>query len=123
MSAEPAKRPDDESLPATAAICRRVWTRHASSRPLPRRLCIADTDQPFEAWILDVSVGGLGLVTSEPLPANTLLLVELETCSRSKPLKLLATVMYCQPTSEGEYRHGCQFIKPPSQQQLRDLLQ
>ena len=49
--------------------------------------------------------------------------VELETCSRSKPLKLLATVMYCQPTSEGEYRHGCQFVKPLSQQQLRDLLQ
>ena len=84
---------------------------------------MADTDAPFEAWVLDVSVGGLGLVSSESLPLDTLLLVELETCTRAAPLKVLATVVYCQPTAEGEYRHGCQFITPLTKEQLRDLLQ
>ena len=40
-----------------------------------------------------------------------------------EPLKMLASVLYCQPTAEGEFRHGCQFVTPLSEQQLRDVLQ
>ena len=122
MATTPTGRSGEHALPA-AAVCRRVWDRHASSRPLPRRLSVADTDVPFEAWVLDVSVGGLGLVSSESLPLGTLLQIELETHTRAAPLKTLAKIVYCQPTPEGEYRYGCQFVTPLTKEQLRDLLQ
>ena len=50
-------------------------------------------------------------------------MIELETQARAEPLKMLASVLYCQPTAEGEFRHGCQFVTPLSEQQLRDVLQ
>ena len=84
---------------------------------------MADTHAPVQAWILDVSVGGVGLVTSEALDIGSLLMIELETQARAEPLKMLASVLYCQPTAEGEFRHGCQFVTPLSEQQLRDVLQ
>jgi c-di-GMP-binding flagellar brake protein YcgR len=113
-----------ETPPIATADSKRIWARYASSRPLPRRLDVADSRTPLEAWILDLSAGGIGLLVNQPQPLGTLLHVELETCPAVAPLKLWAHVVHCQAAEvEGEFRLGCQFVTALSEGDLQVLLQ
>ena len=114
-----------ETTPADSADSRRVWARYLSSRPLPRRLDVADTKMPLEAWVLDLSAGGIGLLVDQPQPAGTLLHIELETCPTAAPLKVCAHVVHCQAVSQGkdEFRLGCQFVTALTESDLQVLLQ
>jgi hypothetical protein len=112
-----------ETTPADTANSRRVWARYLSSRPLPRRLDVADSQTPLEAWILDLSAGGVALLVDQPQPVGTLLHIELETCPTAAPLKLWAHVAHCQPSGESEFRLGCQFVTTLNESDLQVLLQ
>jgi c-di-GMP-binding flagellar brake protein YcgR len=114
-----------ESDATTSTASRRVWARYSSSRPLPRRLTVADTNAPLEAWILDLSAGGIGLLVMEYQEPGLQLQIELETCPQAAPLKLLAKVVYCKPADEDrrEHRLGCRFVNPLSECDLQALLQ
>jgi hypothetical protein len=103
----------------------RIWARYSSTRPLPRRLAVAGTYAPLEAWILDLSAGGVGLLVGEPQKVGVLLHVELETCPEAAPLKLLANVIHCEPVGQdgNEFRIGCKFVTPLSECDLQILLQ
>jgi hypothetical protein len=102
---------------------RRVWARHSSTRPFPRRLRVADSQTDLDAWILDLSAGGLGLLVSEAVAVGTLLQVELETCPEAAPIQGWASVVHCQPTEDGEFRLGCQFVATLTDDDLHILLQ
>jgi hypothetical protein len=113
-----------ETPPIAVADSKRIWARYVSSRPLPRRLDVADSHTPLEAWILDLSAGGIGLLVNQPQPLGTLLQVELETCPAVAPLKLWAHVIHCQAAETvGEFRLGCQFVTALSEGDLQVLLQ
>ena len=112
-----------ETAPADTVDSRRVWARYVSSRPLPRRLDVADTNMPLEAWILDLSAGGIGLLVDQPQPLGTLLHIELETCPTAAPLTLWAHVAHCQPVDAGEFRLGCQFVTALTESDMQVLLQ
>jgi hypothetical protein len=109
--------------PTDVATSRRNSARQPSSRPLPRRLCAGDAREQLDAWILDLSVNGIGLVVDKPVEVGTLLLLELETCPQAAPLTVWANVVHCQPTGDGEYRIGCQFVTPLADDDLEVLLQ
>ena len=113
-----------ETTATDAADSKRIWARYVSSRPLPRRLDVADSHTPLEAWILDLSAGGIGLLVNQPQPLGTLLQIELETCPAAAPLNLWANVVRCQAAdAEGEFRLGCQFVTALSEGDLQVLLQ
>lgn len=114
-------QPFDPTAPTK--VSKRAWARYSAQRPLPRRLCCADTSENLDAWILDLCAGGVGLVLGEAMAAGTLLLLELETCPLAPPVETLATVLYCQPTGDGEFRVGCRFIAPLTPDQVEILLQ
>ena len=101
--------PLHETAATDAAASRRVWARYASSRPLPRFLTVADTHTLLEAWILDLSAGGVGLLVTEPQQTGLLLHIELETHPAALPLNLWAQVVHCQAVGAGEFRLGCRF--------------
>jgi hypothetical protein len=101
---------------------RRIRARYASTRPLPRSLRTADSQETLGAWILDLSIGGIGLVVETPLALGTVLFVELETCPQAAPLVLWADVVHCQAIGENEYRLGCEFVVPLSEDDLHVLL-
>jgi hypothetical protein len=108
---------------ATAsAEARRQFERYLSTRPFPRRLRLADSLTPLDGWIVDLSVAGTGLLVDVPVPAETLLILELETRPDAKPLKVWAHVVFCQPMGNGEFRLGCQFAMPLDDSDLKAIL-
>jgi len=95
---------------SNVAVSRRISARYPSSRPLPRRLCAGDGGEDLDAWILDLSTNGIGLLIDRRLEPGTLLTIELETCPPAAPLTVWAKVLHSQATADGEYRTGCQFV-------------
>jgi hypothetical protein len=89
---------------------------------LPRRLSTIDGQAIPEAWIIDLSAGGIGLLVDAPQAVGSQLRVELEACPQAAPVRAVATVMHCQPT-DGEYRLGCRFTTPLTESDLQVLLQ
>jgi hypothetical protein len=111
-----------ETTPTPVASDRRTWERWGSARPIPRRIHRVDNLQPLEAWILDLSCGGLALLVPSPLPTDTLLFVELESLPEASPVKVWANVVRCEPDPGGEWVVGCELVNPLSEKQLESLL-
>jgi hypothetical protein len=112
-----------DSAPKDLPRTRRVWARYPSTRPLPRRLSVGTSSSSVDAWVTDLSAGGMGLTVGEALPAGTLLLIELETQPQATPLQLWASVVRCRPQTDGEFHVGCEFLSPLRETDLQALLQ
>lgn len=72
--------------------------------------------------LLDVSTGGVGLLVDRSFPAGTSLLIRLPTARRGWESHLVR-VRRCEPTEDGRFLLGCQFIKPLAPEQLRAHLE
>ncbi len=73
------------------------------------------------AWLCDLSATGLGLETDRELPQRTPIRVRVLVPGR-EPLEARARFIWQQPHgSDGRYRSGCRFIKPPAE--TRTVLQ
>ncbi len=107
---------------ASLADNRRAYERCASTRPFPRRIYNVEDFRPLDAWILDVSCGGLALLLPHPLPLETILFVELETVPEATPVKVWASVLRCQKCETGEWLVGCELINRLSKARLETLL-
>jgi hypothetical protein len=114
--------PQGETTPTPAAAERRTWERWGSARPIPRRIYRVDDLKPLEAWILDLSCGGLALLVPNPLDMGALLFVELESLPEASPVKVWAHVMRCEPVEGDEWVVGCEVVNPLSEKQLESLL-
>jgi hypothetical protein len=99
-----------------------VWERLACTRPIPRRLILEPNHELNGGWVVDVSIGGLGLLVDVPLEPGEVLSVELESQPRCAPLVLRARVVRTQHLPEGDWLLGCQFLEPMREEDLEDLL-
>jgi hypothetical protein len=96
------------SNPATAD--RRARARLESTRPIPRRIYLVETLEPLDAWIVDLSERGVGLVVSRPLPLGAVLFIELESAPDEAPVKVWAEVVRCAAAEDTNWVVGCEFI-------------
>ncbi|HYT91923.1 MAG TPA: PilZ domain-containing protein [Gemmataceae bacterium] len=106
----------------TATQEQRAWPRSESARPLPRRIYLVDDFQPLDAWIVDVSQGGLTLLLARPLGAGTLLFIELESAPEAEPVKVWASIVRCAATSDTDWLLGCEFVNRLSEAELTAVL-
>jgi hypothetical protein len=91
--------------------------RRAAARRSGRqvRVLVSDAEAkaiPYEAWILDRSIGGLGLIVHRQIALDTILSVRTSNSPETIPW-VQVRVVCCQ----GEKDHwelGCQFLKTPS---------
>lgn len=78
-------------------------------------------DQPLlRAWVLDRSIGGLGLLSDQPLQPGTVLKVRPTDAPNTTPWTDVS-VRSCRPTddtSDNRYDVGCQFVGTPNWNQL-----
>lgn len=92
---------------------RRGSTRRAGT---PVSVLIADpsrTAQPYEGYVVDRSVGGLGLEVSTEVAAGTVLSLRPSQAAPMIPW-VQVQVRYCKKTRDA-WRLGCRFIRvPPS---------
>jgi hypothetical protein len=70
-----------------------------------------DKDPSWDAWVLERSIGGLGLLVESEFPQGTILKVFPVSVSQSAPWVDIE-VKSCRPGEDG-YELGCQFVKTP----------
>src|SRR5262245_41305634 len=117
-----AEHPSSQANADTETWEQRAWPRSESARPLPRRIYIVDNFQPLDAWLVQVSQGGLTVLLSRPLAAETLLFIELESAPEARPVKVWATIVRCTATSDTDWLLGCEFVNRLSEAELRAVL-
>jgi hypothetical protein len=74
------------------------------------------------ASVSNISAMGIGLVVSRPLAVGSLLSLELKRADGQRVLTMLASIVRAQPTPEGNWTLGCNFIGELSEATLRSLV-
>jgi hypothetical protein len=73
------------------------------------------------ARVLNISLGGIGLVADRPIAAGALLNLELHSADGRAERTLLACVVHVSSRSSGEWVLGCSFIRELSEADLAAL--
>jgi hypothetical protein len=119
--ADPPRTPNGAArLPQTSE--RRAWVRYP-----PRRLEILwhlfgmKPPEPRSARIQDISTQGVGLIVDRSFAQGSVLVLRFPGSSLdSRPI--LVRVKHLQPLSDGEFKVGCTFVVPLSDEQLAELV-
>ena len=77
-----------------------------------------------ERWpllIRDVSVTGIGVVLARRFEPKTEVAVECPSGSNGATEQLPARVIHVEPAGAGHWIHGCEFVRPLADEQLRSL--
>lgn len=69
--------------------------------------------EPQKAVVVDISVGGMGLVAPIFFPKNALLDIRFDASifDFDRPAKIIGEVRYCRPTNDGKYRVGVKYVE------------
>jgi hypothetical protein len=118
----PESDPLQQHSETTATADRRALARADSTRPFPRRCYLVATLEPIDAWIVNLSQGGVALLLTRPLPVGALLFLELESAPDRAPLKVWADVVRCSEGDQDNWQVGCMFVNPLSADDLESTL-
>lgn len=95
---------------------RRAAPRRAGNH-IEVQILLSGTEQPARrGWILDRSIGGIGLLTEEPFEPGQLLRVRPREAPNTTPWTDVS-VRTCRPY-DSQHEVGCQFIGTPNWNQL-----
>src|SRR5262245_48272026 len=120
----------ERSVPLEAEITllqRHQWIKR---RGEPRYQCgpatagrVADRrgENPRRVWVLNLSLGGAGLLDSQPIESDTLLVVHLRA-AKEHFYQLPARVVHCTRQVNGEWLIGVEFADKLSLDDLEALL-
>lgn len=107
---------------------RRVSVRYACAVPTQcnRSTSIhaeeAERQDSWEATVKDLSVGGIGILTSRRFEVGTVLMVDLRTPDQRPVQGLEVRVGRVKRVARGNWFHGCTFARRLAQEELRQLL-
>jgi hypothetical protein len=119
MHVNPHREPGDDRPPTPAD--RRASVRYRCEKTAVGRAFIASSYRSVSARVVDLSVGGVGLVVDQPLEIGTRLHVELDGPA-SIPLELVAEIRNSVQQPDGSWRCGCELVWQLSEDEVRFLL-
>jgi c-di-GMP-binding flagellar brake protein YcgR len=74
------------------------------------------------AWVLDLSLGGIGLLLSRAIEPGTQIVVHLKNATRDKVYQLTARICHATRQPDGDWILGCEFIEKLTDDQMDALL-
>jgi hypothetical protein len=101
---------------------RRRAKRLAPGQATPCVVKVPDEDRELPARVQNLSVGGLGVLTTDSLPVNASLQIVLINGPHTYALTVGARVARCFRAVKGDYYLGCQFSKPLTYDELAPFL-
>jgi hypothetical protein len=101
---------------------RRLATRHPRTFEILWQNVGHITSERTTGTVEDISQTGVALRVDRPFPLKEILVLRLPTATQGWGTHLVR-IMYCQQISEAEYKLGCQFHKPLSEEQLEQHLE
>ena len=100
----------------------RATVRYQCPPAMPGRVILVE-DQEFQrAWIQDLSLGGVGLNMTRPLPLGTFVIVQVKSPITKKLYELAARVAHATARPNGEWLVGCEFTTHLNRDDLDALL-
>ena len=107
-------------LPQRAASNRRASVRYQCGLATPGRLLLADGQEWQRAWVLDLSLGGVGLLLSRSLEQGSEVIVVLKSATQT--FELAARVCHSSRQQDGDWIVGCEFAKKLTHEERDALL-
>jgi hypothetical protein len=98
----------------------RASVRYRCAPATSGKLYVADDQEYQQAWIMNLSKTGVGLVSPRPLPAGVLLTIRMRGAKGS--VDLTAHVVHCTSQSPNEWLIGCELLQPLQDEVLDTLL-
>lgn len=101
---------------------RRAWVRYP-----PRRLEMLwhlfgmKPPEQRQARLQDISTQGVGLIVDRSFPQGSVLVLRFPNSSVEQR-SILVRVKHLQPLPNGEFKAGCTFVVPLSNEQLAELI-
>lgn len=101
---------------------RRASIRYRCAPATIGKIFAAD-DQEFQrAWIINLSLSGIGIQIGRPIDAGRIVIVTMKTNDGAKTIEMPALVMHCSALPQGEWYIGCQLTTHLSPEELDQLL-
>jgi hypothetical protein len=100
---------------------RRASVRYQCGPATPGRVLV-DGHEWQRAWVIDLSLGGVGLLLSRPLELHSELVVVLKSEVLKKVFELTARVCHAVRQVDGDWIVGCEFADKLTEDQLDALL-
>lgn len=108
-----------------AAIERRAWVRYSSNWEASCQGKGSLKDAGWPGKVIDISLGGVGLILRHRFPPGAPLTVELKSASGKSPRTLSVRVMHSRPVIvEGDacWLVGCAFTRNLTEEELAEFL-
>ena len=97
---------------------RRATGAYRCVTPRPGRAFLANANQTLQARIVDMSLGGIGLILDRALEPMTLVRVELGMGGNDLQVDLAAHICHVTELEDGRWRFGCEWVRPLTQDEL-----
>jgi hypothetical protein len=118
-----SKVPLPEPAPAEgSASNRRATVRYHCAPATPGRVLLVEKQEMQRAWVLDLSLTGVGLLVPRPLAAGLLIVVRMQATLGEKVYELPARVAHSTREPGGDYVVGCELITRLTPEELDALL-
>ncbi len=103
-------------------IKRRVEPRYQCGPATAARVADRCGQNLKRVWVLNLSLSGAGLLMSEPLAADTLIVIHLKSAAQGRFYEVPARVVHSTAQVNGEYVIGCEFSGKIDPDDLEALL-
>jgi hypothetical protein len=103
-------------------IKRRAEPRYQCGPATPGRVADRCGDSPRRVWVLNLSVGGAGLLVTQPLDADAHIVLHLRSAVKERFYELPARVVHSTKQVNGEWVVGCEFADKLNADDLEALL-
>jgi PilZ domain len=100
---------------------RRVYIRRPCGGQTSARVA-AGSKRPRQARIQDISLGGVALVSRQPIRVGTRLLIQVKNEDLGIAYDLSARVVHATPKTRAQWILGCEFARALSEPELETLL-
>lgn len=114
--------PPDTVAKLAAKSNRRATFRYRCAPATIAKVYSSDDHEFQRAWILDLSLQGIGMQFTRPIDTGRRIIVTMKSNDGTKTFELSARVMHCSPVPQGEYSVGSEFINSLSADELEQLL-
>jgi hypothetical protein len=93
-------------------IKRRLEPRYQCAPATAGRLARREAaEPPRRVWVQNLSLGGVGLLSAQPLEPETLVVVHLRGTAQDRRYELPARVIHSTAQLNGEWLIGCEFAE------------
>jgi len=116
-----ARIPSQEA-PKLARGNRRAAVRYRCAPATSGKLTVDREPQHRQAWLLNVSERGVGLILPHPLDPGTYVVLYVRSLDRRRLFTLQAHVIHATHVNQSDWLVGCDLVQPLSADDLDDLL-